>query len=247
MKQISGVFWYTPVERFGKIMYNKAENGGEMEENSVMGRLLTDAMAELDEDSLRDYVYQAIDEGMSPHDISGYIQKGMEEVGRRFEKREYFVAELIMSGIIFKEILGLDVMQLGETVSREDQGCIVIGTVKEDLHDIGKNIVISLAESAGFKVVDLGVDVSPESFVDAIKEYLPDFVGMSGVMSFAMENMKKTVEIIDREGLHTDLFILAGGATFVNSRGIDTGADHISTDAWETVEYCKKKIKEIRG
>ena len=217
-----------------------------MEESSIMGRLLTDAMAALDEDSLRDYVYQAIDEGMSPHDISGYIRQGMEEVGRRFERHEYFVAELIMSGIIFKEILSLDVMQLGEAVSRGDLGCIVIGTVKEDLHDIGKNIVISLAESAGFCVHDLGVDVPPERFIEAIKEYHPDFVGMSGVMNFAMENMKKTVEIIDREGLHADLFILAGGATFANAKGIDTGADLVSTDAWETVEYCKKKIRDKR-
>ncbi len=217
-----------------------------MEENEIMGSLLSSAMAELDEDTLRDYVYQAIDEGMTPHDISVYIQKGMEEVGRRFERREYFVAELIMSGIIFKEILGLDVMQLSDGASRENTGCIVIGTVKEDLHDIGKNIVISLAESAGFRVIDLGVDVPEAAFIEAINKYHPDFVGMSGVMSFAKENMKGLVGNIDREGLHKDLFVIAGGATFTNGLYEDLGADFVSTDAWETVEYCKKKMAELK-
>ena len=218
-----------------------------MDGNDVMGKLLSGAMADLNEDALMEYVYQAIDEGMSPHDISGYIQRGMEEVGRRYENREYFVAELIMSGIIFKEILGLDVMQLVEGSSKENVGSIVIGTVKEDVHDIGKNIVISLAESAGFKVYDLGVDVSPERFIEAIKEYRPDFVGLSGVMSFAMENMKTTVGVIDSEGLRSGMYVIAGGATFLNAEGMDVGADFVSTDAWETVEYCRKKIREIRG
>ena len=213
-------------------------------EDSIMGKLLSDAMSELNEDLLYDYVYQAIDEGMTPHDISTYIQKGMEEVGRRFEKKEYFVAELIMSGIIFKEVLSLDVMKLGDTTGKDDLGCMVIGTVKDDLHDIGKNIVISLAESAGFKVIDLGVDVPPSEFVEAIKKYHPDFVGMSGVMSFAIDNMKKTVDDIKDNNLSNNLEILAGGATFSNGKVPSIGADFISTDAWETIEHCKQKAME---
>ncbi len=213
-------------------------------EDSIMGKLLSDAMSELNEDLLYDYVYQAIDEGMTPHDISTYIQKGMEEVGRRFENKEYFVAELIMSGIIFKEVLSLDVMKLGDTTGKDDLGCMVIGTVKDDLHDIGKNIVISLAESAGFKVIDLGVDVTPSEFVEAIKKYHPDFVGMSGVMSFAIDSMKKTVDEIKDNNLSNNLEILAGGATFSNGKVPSIGADFISTDAWETIEHCKQKAME---
>lgn len=200
---------------------------------------ISKALAELDEDSVLDGVKGLFEQGVPIFDILAALQKGMEEVGKKFEAKEYFLSELIMSADVFKEATGL----LGDafkTNASETLGTVVMGTVKEDIHDIGKDIVVTILKCNGFNVIDLGVDVPYEKFVEAIKEHNPKIIGLSCLLTSAFDNMKGTIVAIEEAGLREGRTILIGGGPTDQKVLEYVNADRVCMNAQEAVETCKK-------
>ena len=205
---------------------------------------LRDAIVNLDYEGIRDVAREAIEAGISPYEaIMEGMAKGMDIVGQKYESGEYFLAELIMAGETMKE--GLSVlepyMKKGEI---KHIGKVVIGTVEGDLHDIGKNIVITLLTASGFEVVDLGVDVSAEKFVEAVREHKPDIVAMSALLTTTMVNMEKVVKALEEAGLRDKVKIIVGGAPLTEEFAKQIGADAYGRDAVVGVEICRRWVSE---
>ena len=162
--------------------------------------------------------------------ISETMVPAMDEVGRLFEAEEYFVPELLLAGRAMRS--ALDVLRPLMTASGEKLSTrIVIGTVKGDLHDIGKNIVGSMLEGGGFEVIDLGADVSPEKFVAAVEERKPQFVCLSALLTVTMPAMKTTIDALKTAGLRTQVKVLIGGAPVTLQYAKEIGADGYSENA----------------
>lgn len=205
---------------------------------------LRDAIVNLDYEGIRDVAREAIEAGLSPYEaIMEGMAKGMDIVGQKYEQGEYFLAELIMAGETMKE--GLSVlepyMKKGEI---KHIGKVVIGTVEGDLHDIGKNIVITLLTASGFEVVDLGVDVSAEKFVEAVRKHKPDIVAMSALLTTTMVNMEKVVKALEEAGLRDKVKIIVGGAPLTEEFAKQIGADAYGRDAVVGVEICRRWVSE---
>jgi len=199
------------------------------------------ALSELDEDTVLERVNELYKKGVSPIDILDALQKGMETVGKKFETKEYFLSELIMSADIFKS--ATDIM--GDAFKSDNSGklgTMVIGTVKDDVHDIGKNIVVTVLGCNGFRVIDLGVDVPQAKFVEAIKEYHPQIVGLSCLLTVAFDSMRDTIAAIDAAGLRKDVKILIGGGPTDEKVRQYVKADGVCLSAQEAVEACKKIV-----
>jgi len=210
-------------------------------EEETMYEEISKALAELDEDLVLDGVKSLFEKGVPIFDILVVLQKGMEEVGKKFEAKEYFLSELIMSADVFKEATGL----LGDAFandSSETLGTVVMGTVKEDIHDIGKDIVVTILRCNGFKVIDLGVDVPYEKFVEAIKEHNPQIIGLSCLLTSAFENMKGTIVAIEEAGLREGRTILIGGGPTDQKVREYVNADIVCMNAQEAVDTCKKIV-----
>jgi len=148
----------------------------------------------------------------------------MDEVGNRFEKGEYFLSELLLGGEIFQSIMAIALPYLSEG-DHQKIGKMVLGTVREDIHDIGKDIFKAFVEAAGFEVVDIGVDVPEEKFVEAVKEHQPDLVGMSCLITAGMVTMKSTIDAIREAGIETPI-IIGGG------RVDDDVQEYVGANAW---------------
>lgn len=170
-------------------------------------------------------------------------QEGMGIVGRLFETGEYFIGDLIFSGRLLTEAVDELKPVIG---ARNDQaaGKIVLGTVRGDLHDIGKNIFKGMSEASGFTVYDLGIDVPAEVFVEKVREISPDIVGLSGVLTMAIAAMKDTVDALKDAGLRDKVKIVIGGACASHDAMIVSGADKWSTNAAEAVGVCLDWMKE---
>lgn len=202
---------------------------------------LAKALADLEDEVVLDGVKKLFDKGTPALEILGALQKGMEEVGRRFEVQEYFLSELIMSADIFKEATAI----LGGAFTEDSSktwGTVVIGTVKEDIHDIGKDIVVTILRCNGFRVIDLGVDVPHENFVSAIKEHNPQIVGMSCLLTSAFDNMKEAIAAIEAAGLREGRTILIGGGPTDEKVCQYVKADCVCKNAQGAVEACKKAV-----
>jgi 5-methyltetrahydrofolate--homocysteine methyltransferase len=171
--------------------------------------------------------------------VQQYMIPAMDEVGRRYEANEYFVPELLIAARAMKASLELIRPLL---IARGDKftGRVVIGTVKGDLHDIGKNLVAAMLEGAGFEVIDLGVDVSPEKFATAIKEKQATLVAMSALLTTTMSSMKTTVDAIAAAGLRTQVKIMVGGAPVTDKYATEIGADGYSSNANSAVALARK-------
>lgn len=202
---------------------------------------LVNAVADLQEETALKLIEQRLETGTDPIDIMNKCKEGMAIVGQRFEESEYFLPELILSGEIFKKIMDL-VLPKFEGKRDETAGKVLIGTVEGDIHDIGKNIVIFMLQANGFEVVDIGVDQTPEMFVEKIREISPSVVGMSALITTAHAAMKRTVEAITDAGLRDTIKIMIGGGQ-VNQDVLNlVGADAYGQDAFEAVELCRKWI-----
>jgi dimethylamine corrinoid protein len=208
-------------------------------------KLVTKAMGELEEEQ----VMTALEGFMASNPteeeamkVVGACQQGMSRVGDLFDQGEYFVGDLIFAG----ELLNSAIKTIKPALQGKSSakvGTIVLGTVQGDVHDIGKNIFKSLAESAGFEIYDLGIDASPESFVDKVKEVKADIVGMSGVLTLASESMKRTVDSLKKAGLKDGVKIIIGG-NLVNSDVCQhVGADAFTTNAAEGEKICQGWVK----
>lgn len=203
---------------------------------------LTQAMIELNEDTVYAQVDQKIDGGENPLDIIGECNVGMVEIGKLFEENEYYLSELIMAGEIFKNVMAKLEPMLGET-HKEDQpskGTIVLGTVKEDIHDIGKDIVVSMLKGTGYDVVDLGVDVPAEKFVAAVKETGAKLVGLSCLLNFTFPEIKKVVDALTDAGLRDQVKVMIGGAPTNEDVRNFAGADYYGKDAASAVTICNQ-------
>lgn len=203
---------------------------------------LTKALAQLDEDTLLDGVKELFDKGYPALEILAALQKGMEEVGEKFEAKEYFLSELIMSADIFKDAANI----LGDAFSADTNvklGTVVIGTVKEDIHDIGKDIVVTILRCNGFNVIDLGVDVPHENFVEAVKEHNPQIIGLSCLLTSAFDNMRDAIAAIEAAGLREGRTILIGGGPTDDKVKEYVKADRVCKNAQDAVAACKKALE----
>jgi len=177
--------------------------------------------------------------------ISGYMIPAMDEVGLRFEREEYFVPELLLSGRAMKGALAL-LRPLLVASGVEPAGHVVIGTVKGDLHDIGKNLVASMLEGGGFEVHDLGADVSPERFIEAVKTTKADIVALSALLTVTMPSMKTTIDAIKRAGIRDQVRIMIGGAPVTRQFANEIGADGYSENAGAAVALARTLVGAAR-
>ena len=204
---------------------------------------LSQAMANLEEENIKRLVKEKIEAGVPATEILKELQTGMIEIGNRYDKEEYFVAELMYAGEIMKEIMvDLEPMLEEAPESETTVGKVVIGTVKGDIHDLGKDVVIILLRGAGFDVIDLGVDVSPQGFVEAIKESGATVVGMSVFLTMAYEAAAETVNAIKESGLRDKVSIMIGGGPVTELVRKKTGCDFYGKDAAAGVNYALKVV-----
>lgn len=202
---------------------------------------LAQALGDLDEAAVKTMVAEAVAAKRDPLAIVDELQEGMEIVGKKFEADEYFLSELIYAAEIFKQANA----PLGESLKnavKETLGTIVLGTVKNDIHDFGKDIVGMVLTSNGIKVVDLGVNVEHQAIVDAIKEHKPQLVGLSCLLTTVFEDMKDSVAAIAAAGLRDQVKIMIGGGPVDQSVADYVGADAYCVNAQVAVETAKKYL-----
>jgi 5-methyltetrahydrofolate--homocysteine methyltransferase len=234
-----------------------------------MAEKLATLLAELKEDEALSEVRKALDEGTDPLSLVEELREGMSIVGKRFEDKEYFLSELIMSAEIFKESIALIEPHLEEgelfvpelmlsaraTLAALEilrphlagqgvgaPGKVVLGTAQGDIHDIGKNIVGIVLEGDGFEVHDLGGDVPPQDFLDKAREVGADVVGISALISLAVSKMAETVAVLRQSDLTAK--VIVGGAALTPNTAESIGADAYGRDAWEALR-CVRRI--VRG
>jgi methanogenic corrinoid protein MtbC1 len=171
--------------------------------------------------------------------VQNHMVPAMDEVGRRFECEDYFVPELLLAARAMKAALALIRPQLASS-GAEPAGRVVIGTVKGDLHDIGKNIVASMLEGGGFEITDLGADVAPEKFVDAVRASRANLVCLSALLTVTMSSMKTTIEALSAAGLRGQAKIMVGGAPVTQRYADEIGADGYGENAAVAVALARK-------
>lgn len=208
---------------------------------------LSQAMANLEEEKIKKFVKEKIEAGVQAKDILRELQSGMVEVGNLFEKGEYFISELMYAGEIMKEIMA-DLEPILEETSKPktEAGEVVIGTVQGDIHDIGKDTVVLMLRGAGFEVIDLGVNVPPKKFVEAVKESGAIIVGMSVFLTMVYESATETVNAIKEAGLRDKVSIMIGGGPVTELVREKTGCDFYGKDAFKAVKYAKKVMESKR-
>lgn len=204
-----------------------------------MAEKLIEYLADLNEEKVLALVDERIKAGTDPLSILDEARKGMEIVGERFEKGDYFLGELVYSGDILKQVSQLVKPYLKQNPEESPRGLVIMGSVAGDLHDIGKNILISLLEANGFKVYDLGVDVPPSKFAEKIQETGATIVGLSALLTAAIDSMKNTVETI-RKASAGDIKIMIGGAPTDEEARRYTGADAWGRSAQDGVMIAKQ-------
>lgn len=193
---------------------------------------LSQAMANLAEDKVKELIKQKLATDVPAEDILRECQEGMFEIGNRYESGAYFVSELMYAGEIMKDIMAdLGPLLRGDQKDESTLGKVVLGTVKGDIHDLGKDVVALMLRGAGFDVIDLGVDVSPEKFVEAIKENGAKIVGMSVFLTMAYEAAAATVNAIVKAGLRDNVSIMIGGGPVTDLVREKTGCDFYGKDA----------------
>jgi methylmalonyl-CoA mutase cobalamin-binding domain/chain len=185
----------------------------------------------------------AVDEGMAAMDlVTQYLVPAMDEVGRRFQCEEYFVPDLLLAGRAMKSALGV-LRPLLAASGAELRGRVVIGTVKGDLHDIGKNLVAAMLEGGGFEVRDLGADVAPERFVEAVKEHHAAVVCLSALLTVTMPAMRTTIEAFRQAGIRDEVKILVGGAPITDALATEIGADGYGETAVTAVALARGMVE----
>ena len=201
---------------------------------------LHDAVLDGDASAAKSLTEQALAEGADPQSLlSDYMIPAMDEVGRRFEANEYFVPELLIAARAMKAALGLIRPLLAESGAKP-VGKVVIGTVRGDLHDIGKNLVAAMLEGGGFEVVDLGVDVSPEKFVSAVQESGARIVALSALLTTTMPGMKDTISALSGSGLRDGVKVMIGGAPVTQQYADEIGADGYGENASVAVNLARR-------
>ena len=193
-------------------------------------------------DEVSGHVQAALDASLDPGVIlnEGMI-RAMQEVGRLFEEGEYFVPEMLISARAMQDGLALLKPHLVQA-DVQSAGKVVVGTVKGDLHDIGKNLVAMMLEGASFEIIDLGIDVSPEKFVEAVKVHHPKIVGLSALLTTTMPSMRTIIEALTAANVRDQVKVIIGGAPVTEAYARDIGADGFAPDASRAVKLAKSLL-----
>lgn len=209
--------------------------------SEVLSKLAT-SIIEGDRDVMPGLTQQALDEGLGAKQIlDDGLMPGMDHVGKEFRAGNMFVPEVLRSARAMQASMDMLRPLLAET-GAEMVGKIVLGTVKGDLHDIGKSLVAMMCEGAGFDVHDLGKDVAPEAFVEAVKEHEPDLVGMSALLTTTMRAMEQTIKALEEAGVRDTVKIMIGGAPVTQEFSDQIGADAYASNAAAASEMAKKLV-----
>lgn len=208
-----------------------------------MGNDLVELMADLKEQEALTLAKESLDAGVDPIKILEDAKSAMEIVGKRFQNCEYFIPDLIMAGEILKGVSEIVKPSLKEGNKDAKQGKVIIGTVAGDIHDIGKDMVTFMLDVSGFDVLDLGIDVPVELFVEKTREFEPQVVGLSGFLTLAFDSMKKTVEALEQTGVRENLRIMIGGGQIDEEVRKYVRADAYGKDAIAAVNLCKQWIR----
>jgi methanogenic corrinoid protein MtbC1 len=201
---------------------------------------LEQKFADLKEDEVLEAVRQGLDNGTDPQEILKACQNAMNTVGEKFEKGEYFISDLMLSGQIFKQVNEMLKAKFGSGESSASAGTVVIGTVAGDIHDIGKDLVVGLLESNNFKVIDLGVDQPKEVFVEKVKETNAPVVALSGLLTIAFDAMREIITALEDAGLRDKVKVMIGGGTVSQTVCEYTGADGWGDNAQIAVKLCRE-------
>ena len=199
---------------------------------------LAAAMGELDEDTVMEMVEEAAKSEETANAAMQAMQKGMETVGDLFASGDYFVSDLIYAGEVITDAMNI----LKGAIAKQGEaklGKLILCTVKDDLHDIGKNIVSAVLEAGGFEVLDLGVDVAPETIVETAKKENIKIIALSGILVLALDSMKATAEAFEKAGMRDQVKIVVGGATVTETSFASTGADAWAFAPQQTLDICK--------
>ncbi|OPY66636.1 MAG: Methionine synthase [Syntrophorhabdaceae bacterium PtaU1.Bin034] len=207
-----------------------------------MNDKLINLMADLMEEETLAMVNDLIKEGADPMGILDDARSAMEIVGKRFEKCEYFIPDLMMAGEILKGISDIVKPLLKGGQAGAKKGKVLIGTVAGDIHDIGKDIVTFMVDVSGYDVLDIGIDVPVATFVEKIREFQPQVVGLSGFLTLAYDSMKKTVEALEEAGLRDGVKIMIGGGQMDDEVRKYVKADAYGKDAIAAVNLCRQWI-----
>ena len=199
---------------------------------------LINYIADLEKKAVIATVNERLIKGCDPFEILDACREGVRLVGKRYEEGRYFIAGLIMAGEILSAVVVMLQPYIRESGPEDAPETIVIGTVQGDIHDIGKNLVAMLLSCQGFKVIDLGVDVAADTFVAAIRINKPKILGLSCLLTTAVDSMKAIIAEIEAADLRTGLSIIVGGALLDEKTCRYTGADHWTTDAQAGVRWC---------
>jgi 5-methyltetrahydrofolate--homocysteine methyltransferase len=206
---------------------------------------IAESLLEYNEEVTINLIKNALKNGMDALEIVDALSKGLRKIGDMFGSGEVFLPELMMAASIMKTCMDILTPLLSESKTSTMLGRIVIGTVKGDIHDIGKNIVRSLLQANGFEVIDLGVDVDPEKFIEAIKNYKPDILAMSALLTTTINEMHKVIRKVEESGLRKNVKIIIGGAPTSEEYAKKIGADAWGSDANDAV-YKVKMLLGIR-
>jgi methylmalonyl-CoA mutase cobalamin-binding domain/chain len=204
-----------------------------------MADSLLQALVDMKEAEALQRAKQLLDKGVAPLEILASCSKAMEVVGQRFEKGVYFLPHLMMAGEMVKQISNLIKPLIQQHKTEDKTGKVLIGTVEGDIHDIGKNIVVFLLEANGFEVRDIGINQKPVRFVEAVIEFQPTIVGMSGLLTLAFDSMKRTVEAIEEAGLRKEVRIMIGGGVVTEKIKEYSRADAYAPDAMAGLRLAK--------
>jgi methanogenic corrinoid protein MtbC1 len=214
--------------------------------NSIKRKIFISLLLELEEFKILNLTRERLKLGEAPFEIIEDAQEAMRLVGKRYEQGDYYISSMMMAGEIFREVIEIVEPMLVKKVTSPSSGIILLGTVQGDIHDIGKNIFQILLQSHGFTVVDLGVDVLPDHFVEKTLKIKPNIIALSGLLTITYDGMRETIQMVrnfKEKNISKTPFIIGGGT--INEMACDfVKADYWATDAMVGVQLCKEIMKK---
>jgi 5-methyltetrahydrofolate--homocysteine methyltransferase len=199
---------------------------------------LAEAISQCQENRVKELIREKLAAGESPNDIVAECNRGMVELGNRFARDECFIPDLMFGGMIMKGVMAELGPKLAESQAAQPVATAVMGSVQHDVHDIGKDIVIMMLRGSGFEVIDLGVDVPPQKFVEAIRQHRPAVVGMSVLLTTCFKSVIATVEAIREAGLRDQISVMVGGAAASQMLADNAGCDFYGKSAVDGLKYA---------
>jgi len=196
-----------------------------------------------DLDQINSIIDKKLDAGINPLEILKALNQALEKVGKRYEEGEFFLSELIMAGYLASGISN-KLKPLMKDVAKRSHGKLVIGTVKGDIHDIGKNIVIMMLDAAGFEVIDLGVDVPTDKFVEAVKTETPQILGISALLTSTMNEVKPIIDALHKQSLRDKVKVVVGGRPITQEFVDEVGADGFAEDSIKAIQLIRDLMEK---